>query len=424
MVHMIVAMDLSRGIGKSGHLPWHIPRELALFKQLTMGSTLLVGRKTAETLPPLTGRQLHILSRTKPDSTGCPNLHNALRFFPNAFVIGGKQIYEQVLPDPRVSTLHLSLIKATHDCDTYLEIDLDNWTCTSMIEEEEFNHYTLIRARSPEVQYLKLLRTLLDAPLRESRNSLVRSQPVQHLSFDLQQGFPLLTTKKMFFRGIVEELLFFLRGDTDTNQLSAKGVRVWEGNTTPEFIKSVGLDLPPGEMGPMYGYQWRNFNGKGLDQLQYVVTTIRQNPTSRRILMTSFNPEQVDQGVLWPCHSITLQFFVRDEFLDMFCYNRSSDVFLGLPFNIASSALLLHIIAGMTFLKPGTLHLTLGDAHLYANHEEAAREQTSLLRIPRVLPTLKMNAVSSLEGLELLQASDFTLQGYRSYAPIKAKMIA
>jgi dihydrofolate reductase / thymidylate synthase len=306
MVHMIVAMDLSRGIGKGGRLPWHIPRELALFKQLTLGSTLIVGRKTAETLPPLHGRQLHVLSRAKPDPNGCPNLHNALRFFPDAFVIGGKQIYEQVLPDPRLTTLHLSILKSTHPCDTHLEIDLNVWSCTSMIEEEEFNHYTLVRGKSPEVQYLDLLRTLLAAPTRQTRNSLVRSQPVQHLSFDLQQGFPLLTTKKMFFRGILEELLFFLRGDTDTNHLSAKGVRVWEGNTTPAFIRSVGLDLPAGEMGPMYGYQWRNFNGKGLDQLKYVVDTIRQDPTSRRILMTSFNPEQVNDGVLWPCDHTTV----------------------------------------------------------------------------------------------------------------------
>jgi thymidylate synthase len=124
-------------------------------------------------------------------------------------------------------------------------------------------------------------------------------------------------------------------------------------------------------------------------------------------------------------HAITLQFFVRDQFLDMFCYNRSSDVFLGLPFNIASSALLLHIIARMTFLKPGTLHLTLGDAHLYANHEDAAREQTNLLRIPRTLPTLEIKTpLNSFEALDLLQASDFALHGYRSYAPIKAKMIA
>jgi thymidylate synthase len=225
----------------------------------------------------------------------------------------------------------------------------------------------------------------------------------------------------MFLRGVVEELLFFLRGETDTKILEKKGVNIWKPNTEDRG----------GLMGPMYGSQWRHFNANlddfdvetstyrgGYDQLQNVLNLIKTDPKSRRILMTTFNPAQADKGVLYPCHSIVNQFYVDGEFLDMTCYNRSSDLFLGLPFNIASSALLLHIIAKLTNYKPRMFHLHLGDCHIYESHTEVVK--TQLERIPKSPPKVSIRDFNSVEELTY---EHFTLVDYTSYASIKAEMI-
>jgi thymidylate synthase len=190
-------------------------------------------------------------------------------------------------------------------------------------------------------------------------------------------------------------------------------------------------------MGPMYGYQWRFFNStyktnnegypistceKGVDQLKDVVHLIKTEPNSRRILMTSYNPVQAKLGVLYPCHSITIQFYVQDNFLDMFCYNRSQDAFLGVTFNIASSALLLMIVCKLTDKIPRFLYMTMGDTHIYSSHINQV--ETQLLNIPYVFPTLSIPNIESIEDIEKLEAKDFILSNYQSYPSIKAEMIA
>jgi thymidylate synthase len=432
-MELIVAMDLSKGIGRCGKLPWHLKEELRIFKRKTMGSTLIVGRKTADHLPPLPGRDIvTISSKTQ-------SFHPSLVYLQNRIIVaGGASIYKQALKEDLVETIHLSIVKTIHPCDTFIDLKLDKWICSNAQFFADFNHYELSKKprESCEHQYLKLLKdVMVNGSLRETRNSWTKSVFVRHLSFNMDDGFPLLTTKHMFFRGIVEELLFFLRGDTDTKKLESKGIRIWAGNTSRKFLDSLGKkSRSEGVMGPMYGYIWRFFGASynedtaspeecGIDQLKHIVYELRNNKTSRRLLMTTFNPSQVEEGVLWPCHSIVLQFYVSNGKLDVFCYNRSSDAFLGLPFNIASTSLLLHIIASITDLKPGHVHLSLGDVHIYKDHFKAVEEQLSILRIPFKLPTLKIENLHCLEDLDTLSMKNFKIQDYQHYSKITAPMI-
>ena len=234
----------------------------------------------------------------------------------------------------------------------------------------------------------------------------------------------------MFWKGIVEELLFFLRGDTNSKKLDEKGVKIWNPNTTREFLDNLGLtDYQEGEMGPMYGYQWRNFNkpykkeGNGYDQLATCIELIKNNPTNRRILMTTFNPLQLNESVLAPCHSIVIQFYVNNDRLSCHMYQRSADTFLGLPFNIASTSLLTYIMAKVTNLKPGEVIISLGDTHLYDDHVEAALKQ--LDRTPMEFPKLNiLKELNNLDDIENLTLTDFELVNYQSHPGIKAAMIA
>ena len=352
------------------------------------------------------------------------------------FVIGGAEIYNYVFEKYRSNiTVHVSILKDSYCCDTFLRKDiLNDFYITSKTENEKFNHYELIYREHGEQQYLNLIKDIINADLRDTRNSKTLSSFCKHLKFDLQDGFPLLTTKKMFIKGIVEELLFFIRGNTDSTILEEKGVNIWKGNTSRQFLdKNLFTSRKQGEMGPMYGYQWRHFNAKydentgqplekGIDQLQEVIDLIKRDPSSRRILLTTYNPSQVHQGVLYPCHSITIQFYVQNGFLDMFCYNRSSDIGLGLPFNIASSSLLQMIIAQITELKPRYFNLTLGDAHIYENHIEPLCEQID--RLCYTFPKLVLPEFKTLREVERLNFRDFKVQDYRCNDPVKMDMIA
>ena len=340
------------------------------------------------------------------------------------FILGvdKKQLFERY--QHLITKLHIYLYK--NQKHHLLSSDNEDYKIESIQQFEHFTYYTLVPIYKGEIQYLSLLENVLDHGSETfGRNGNVTSSFTNHLSFNLQHGFPLLTTKKMFFRGIVEELLFFLRGDTDTKILENKGVNIWKGNTSKEFIKQRGLPYAEGEMGPMYGYQWRKYGAtyksdeKGLDQLLNVIELIKKDPKSRRILLSDFNPIQAHEGVLFPCHSIIIQFFVEDGYLDMYCYNRSSDLFLGLPFNIASSSLLLCIVAKMTRLVPRNFNLSLGDCHIYEDHKDAVSEQLS--RVPKGFPTVNIKDFNTIEELTY---EHFNLVGYTSHDSIKAKMIA
>lgn len=227
------------------------------------------------------------------------------------------------------------------------------------------------------------------------------------MRFDLSQGFPLLTTKKLHLRSIIYELLWFLRGETNIQYLHDHKVTIWD-----EWADANG------ELGPIYGYQWRSWptpDGGHIDQITQLIEQIRNNPNSRRLIVSAWNVAEIDKMALPPCHSL-FQFYVADGKLSCQLYQRSADVFLGVPFNIASYALLTMMIAQVTGLTPGDFVHTLGDAHIYLNHQEQVEEQLS--RTPRPLPTMKLNL--EVKSIFDFQYEDFTLEGYDPYPTIKA----
>jgi thymidylate synthase len=257
--------------------------------------------------------------------------------------------------------------------------------------------------------YLDLLRQILehgtDKPDRTGTGT--RSLFGPQLRFDLRQGFPLLTTKKLHVRSIVHELLWFLRGDTNTAYLRQHGVRIWD-----EWADANG------ELGPIYGRQWRAWegaDGQRHDQIERVIEDLRRNPDSRRHLVSAWNVADLSRMALQPCHAM-FQFYVARRSLSCHLYQRSADIFLGVPFNIAEYALLTHMIAQVVGLEAGDLILSFGDVHLYRNHFEQAREQ--LEREPRPLPVLRLNPM--IQKIDDFRFEDVTVEGYQPHPAISA----
>jgi len=442
-MELIVAIDTKNGMGYKNKMPWRCREELKIFNMKTKGATLLMGYNTAINLPPLPGRKILTLTHTIPSQkvqssnniTFIKDLTD-MTYTPNMFVAGGKKTYEATIL--MVDKIHLSRMKTSYNCDTFFDTKLlRNFVIIEETDYDDFTHYVLIRTKHGEQQYLDLLDTILkNGETCIGRNGPTKSLFVEHFCFDIRQGFPLLTTKKMFLRGILEEFLFFIRGNTDSKILSDNNVHIWDGNTTTEFIASRNLHYAEGVMGPMYGYQWRHFGAQykldeyniplppigGIDQLSQVIDLIKNDPNSRRIMMTSYNPSQADEGVLYPCHSITIQFYVKDDYLDMFCYNRSQDTFLGVPYNIASSSLLLMTVAKLTHKTPRYIKITMGDTHIYQNHMTQATEQTR--RLSYKLPTLIIPEINTIKDLENCDTTDFILTEYKFHPTIKAEMVA
>jgi thymidylate synthase len=258
-------------------------------------------------------------------------------------------------------------------------------------------------------QYLDLLQHILDRGVEKSDRTGTGTRSVfgYQMRFDLADGFPLMTTKKLHTRSIIHELLWFLRGETNTQYLKEHGVTIWD-----EWADENG------ELGPVYGKQWRSWqtpDGRQIDQIAAVVERIRKTPDSRRLIVSAWNVADVDQMALPPCH-LLFQFYVAQGRLSCQMYQRSADVFLGVPFNIASYALLTLMVAQVTDLQPGEFIHTFGDAHLYNNHLDQTRLQLS--RQPRPLPTMKINP--AVKSLFEFRFEDFTLENYEPHPHIKA----
>ena len=258
-------------------------------------------------------------------------------------------------------------------------------------------------------QYLDLMRHILEHGNRKHDRTGTGTLSVfgPQLRFDLQAGFPLLTTKKVHLKSIVHELLWFLKGETNTRYLKENGVSIWD-----EWADENG------ELGPVYGYQWRSWpapDGRHIDQIAKVIDEIKSNPNSRRLIVSAWNVADLDKMALMPCHAF-FQFYVADGKLSCQLYQRSADLFLGVPFNIASYALLTLMVAQVCGLKPGEFVHALGDTHLYLNHLEQAREQ--LTREPRKLPVMKLNP--AVRNIFDFKYEDFTLEAYDPHPAIKA----
>jgi thymidylate synthase len=290
-----------------------------------------------------------------------------------------------------------------------------------------------------EEAYLDLLEEILqEGDYRKGRNGGTSSLFGKTLTFNLKDEFPLLTTKKVFFRGVVEELLFFLRGETNTKILENNKINIWKGNTSKEFLESRNLTYQEGDMGPMYGFNWLHFGaqyhgchgdytGEGMNQLEKVIRLLKEDPFSRRIMMTTYNPLCAEEGVLYPCHGIITQFYIREyegiKYVSCCTYLRSNDMFLGSPFNIASYALLTYLICkklGSDY-QPDKLVMQIGDAHIYESHFEQCKEQIS--RREKIFPFPQIT-IDDFDDWTDLTFKNFHLINYQSHSAIHAEMVA
>lgn len=255
-------------------------------------------------------------------------------------------------------------------------------------------------------QYLDLLQDILDNGVDKSDRTGTGTRSVfgRQMRFDLSKGFPLMTTKKVHLKSIIYELLWFLKGDTNVHYLQEHGVRIWN-----EWADENG------DLGPVYGAQWRNWDNKGIDQIKKVIETLKKNPNDRRMIVTAWNPSQVDNMALPPCHMM-FQFYVANNKLSCMLYQRSCDMFLGVPFNIASYALLTMMIAHVCGFELGEFVHTLGDTHIYLNHFDQVKEQLS--REPRALPQMLIKR--KVDSIDDFRFEDFELVGYDPWPTIKA----
>jgi len=287
-------------------------------------------------------------------------------------------------------------------------------------------------SQNEEMQYLNLIRKIIDTG--NSRDDRTGTGTLSvfgaQMRFSLRDGrFPLLTTKKVFYRGIAEELFWFIRGSTSAKELQERNVRIWDGNSSREFLDSIGLaEREEGDLGPVYGFQWRHFgaeytnmhadySGQGVDQLAQVIDRCKNKPNDRRNILCAWNPADLDKMALPPCHCL-VQFYVAGGELSCQLYQRSADMGLGVPFNIASYALLTVMIAHVTGLKPGEFIHTLGDAHVYCNHIDAL--ETQLEREPREFPQLKIKR--KVDNIEDFTIDDFEVIGYNPHGKIVMAM--
>ena len=285
-----------------------------------------------------------------------------------------------------------------------------------------------------EEGYLALIKEAITAgDYRSTRNGAVYSLFGRTLEFNLQNSFPLLTTKKVFFRGIIEELLFFLGGKTNSKLLEAKKINIWKGNTSAEFIQGRGLNYAEGDMGPMYGFNWIHYGAEykgcdadygtaGFNQLEQVIHLLKTDPMSRRIMMTTSNPVDAEKGVLHPCHGIVVQFYVREgahgaRHLSCSMTQRSADIACGIPYNIASYAALVYILSKHLGFSPDRLVIHLGDTHLYGEH--CANAQVQLERAPKPWPTL---ALKDFDNISELTYEHFILSDYSPWPALNFEM--
>lgn len=390
------------------------------------------------------------------------------------FVIGGGQLYREALNALGCTAIHITQIEEHIECDTFIppldESVFQPWYSSFPLVENNIRYCftTYVRVRSSAVEpqtnglssdinsdsgkyeiqkfsflpkkifekheeymYLRMVENIISNGV--SKDDRTRTCTISifgcQMRFNLRKSFPLLTTKKVFWRGVVEELLWFISGSTNAKVLQEKGIHIWEGNGSRDYLDSIGLvDREEGDLGPIYGFQWRHFGarytdmhadytGQGFDQLLDVVSKIKNNPDDRRIILSAWNPSDLKLMALPPCHMFA-QFYVAKGELSCQMYQRSADMGLGVPFNIASYALLTCMIAHVCDLVPGDFIHTIGDAHVYCNHVRPLQEQ--LQKLPKPFPILKIN--SEKRDIDSFVAADFKLIGYDPHQKIEMKM--
>jgi dihydrofolate reductase / thymidylate synthase len=481
---VVAAASSNFGIGKAGQIPWTLRGDLSNFKKLTTSvndenrqNVVIMGRKTWESIPtkfrPLSNRLNVVLSRNSnvrteyaiPDEVlTAASLTDALAMLSAAdmcktidkiFVIGGEDAYREAVASSNCDKVYLTIVeKDVPDADTFFpRLDATRFQMVSRsapkVENDISYCFTEFDAiptsgllkgskmiiQSPneeESQYLRLCEDIIKNGVQrgDRTGTGTLSKFGVQMRFSLHNDvFPMLTTKKVFWRGVAEELLWFVKGCTNAKELQDKKIHIWDGNGSKEFLESRGLGhREEGDLGPVYGFQWRHFgatyedmhadySGKGVDQLAECIRLIKEKPEDRRILLTAWNPADLDKMALPPCHMFC-QFYVADGALSCQMYQRSADMGLGVPFNIASYSLLTRMVAQVCGLQPGEFVHSIGDAHVYLNHVDALKEQ--ITRTPRAFPKLKLDpSISDIDGFSM---ENFTIEDYNPMAAIKMKM--
>lgn len=461
----IVCATTFRGVfAVNGKLPWVCNPDMKYFRNLTLNSNVVMGRKTAESLSePLRDRKNFVITSKQFNKDGF--IETTIKEMINlaklekVWVIGGANLIDHFFKKHYES---IDIISHTLIDDKYLTEESNRY----INEEDKILRYNIPETHmyqdkiklgdgvdlkisydlrqvsyipKLDLDYLNLGRRILEAPIKVGRNGETRScfDPDFFITKNFENGFPILRSKQVWWKGIKEELEFFWDGKTDTKELEAKGVKIWSGNTSEEFLNNNGMThLKPGQMGPMYGYQWRYFNAPyegddvrhdsgssekaGVDQLEGVINLLVNDPNSRRILMTTYNPAQNHLGVLMPCHSIFSNFYVNEKNeINLKTYQRSADWFHGVPFNISSNALLLTKIVeevnkrlGEKKYSPGNITVYFGDAHIYEVH------------VPVFTAQYVNSIVSDFPPCKITLDKNHNLVGYKPERKFAAPMVA
>ncbi|KAF5455885.1 hypothetical protein F2P56_025415 [Juglans regia] len=453
-------------------------------------NAVVMGRKTWESIPleyrPLPGRLNVVLTRsgstdiaTAENVVICGSIPSALKLLAEStyslsvekvFIIGGSQILREALNSSQCAAIHITEIETSIECDTFTpNIDFSvfqPWYSSSPLVENHirYSFVSYVRVRSSAIEarasrsedsskfdverftflpkmifekhdeyvYLKLVQEIISSGTQKDdrTGTGTLSKFGCQMRFNLRRSFPLLTTKRVFWRGVVEELLWFISGSTNAKVLQEKDVHIWDGNGSRDFLdRHIGLpDREEGDLGPIYGFQWRHFGARytnmhadytsqGFDQLSDIIDKIKNRPDDRRIILSAWNPQDLKLMALPPCHMFA-QFYVANGELSCQMYQRSADMGLGVPFNIASYALLTCMIAHVCGLFPGDFIHIIGDAHVYKTHIRPLQEQ--LQKLPKPFPILKINPAK--KDIDSFVAADFELVGYDPHQEIEMKM--
>ena len=474
--NLVVCSDSNQGIGKDNSIPWKLSKDLKYFKDVTTitkddGSkpnVVIMGNNTYNSIPdaykPLNNRINVILSKsTKPSeniTTSPIYFNDIIKLFlyldsiktniNECFVIGGNQIYNLFLEHKLINKIYMTSIKnISFNCDTFFEFDKykkqfefesshmtsDTDILTNKPHILEFNTYKY--SNKEENKFIKIVNKILNKGVYNLDRSQVGTLSVfgKSFTYDIRNyRIPLFTHRKVFLRGIIEELLFFVSGKTDTKILEEKKVNIWKGHTSREFLDSRGLtEFNEGDMGAGYGFRLRSWNAKyinagtdytnkGFDQLEYVINEIKNNPTSRRIVFSYWNPSYDNMTALTPCH-ILYQFNVDIDTKELSCsfYQRSSDAVLAANFNIISTTVLVFMICHLTGYKPGKIIHNVGNMHLYMNQLEIVKEivQNNPFNAPLLLINDSDNEIKKIEDFKY---GNFKLLFYRSHKTYKIPM--
>ncbi|ETV96381.1 thymidylate synthase [Aphanomyces invadans] len=452
------------GIGIDNTLPWKLPSDMKRFREITTSTTdatkqnaVIMGRNTWESIPakfrPLPGRLNVVLTRnstlaaqldaSSPQVLAASSLDDALaKLSPtkieHVFAIGGANVYSDALRHRACRKAYVTMVDGDFDCDAFFPSTLKQlgFVETEALGTQTENgidfHFATFERKHEELQYLNLIQRILDEGIQKGDRTGTGTLSLfgAQMRFSLRDGaFPLLTTKRVFWKGVAEELLWFISGNTNAKTLQDKGIKIWDGNGSREYLDSIGLvHREEGDLGPVYGFQWRHFGatyvdmhtdytGQGHDQLADVIYKIKHTPNDRRIILSAWNPADLGIMALPPCHMLC-QFYVADGELSCQMYQRSADMGLGVPFNIASYALLTRMLAQVSGLQAGDFIHVIGDAHVYSNHVAPLLEQ--LKRSPRPFPRLHLNPAKT--SIDEFTFDDFTLDGYDPHKTIKMDM--